>query len=104
MSNCRPLVTCLGVSLAISALLPVTVQAQTETPDFMPGLLGLEGEHSEIPEVLTTTRLRQSKLRVPGTTTIIPGDMIRNLGFMTLVDAIRIVPLYHTAAANARDT
>ena len=92
MSNCRPLVTCLGVSLAISALLPVTVQAQTETPDFMPGLLGLEGEHSEIPEVLTTTRLRQSKLRVPGTTTIITGDMIRDLGVMNLVEALRLVP------------
>lgn len=58
----------------------------------MPGLLALEGDQSEIPEVLTTTRLRQSKLRVPGTTTIITGEMIRDLGIMNLVEAFRLVP------------
>ncbi|SNB55850.1 iron complex outermembrane recepter protein [Marinobacter sp. es.042] len=92
MSNRRPIVTCLGLSLAITALLPAMAHAQTESPDFIPGLLALEGEHGEIPEVLTTTRLRQSKLRVPGTTTIITGDMIRDLGVMNLVEALRLVP------------
>ena len=90
--NGRPLVACFGVSLALSALLPATALAQTDTPDFMPGLLALEGEQSEIPEVLTTTRLRQSKLRVPGTTTIITGEMIRDLGIMNLEEAFRLVP------------
>ncbi|MHA7924785.1 MAG: TonB-dependent receptor plug domain-containing protein [Marinobacter sp.] len=90
--NGRPLVACFGVSLALSALLPATALAQTVTPDFMPGLLALEGEQSEIPEVLTTTRLRQSKLRVPGTTTIITGEMIRDLGIMNLEEAFRLVP------------
>ncbi|TYC63888.1 TonB-dependent receptor [Marinobacter sp. BW6] len=88
----RPLGTCLGLSLALSTLLPAAALGQTDTPDFIPGLLALEGEQSEIPEVLTTTRLRQSKLRVPGTTTIITGDMIRDLGIMTLVEALRLVP------------
>ncbi|OAN92837.1 TonB-dependent receptor [Marinobacter sp. EhC06] len=92
MGDHRPLATCLGISLALSALLPATALGQTDTPDFMPGLLALEGEQSEIPEVLTTTRLRQSKLRVPGTTTIITGDMIRDLGIMNLVEAFRLVP------------
>ena len=45
-----------------------------------------------IPEVLTTTRLRQPKSRVPGTTTIITGDMIRDLGIMNLVEVFRLVP------------
>ncbi len=47
---------------------------------------------SGIPEVLTTTRLRQPKSRVPGTTTIITGDMIRDLGIMNLVEVFRLVP------------
>ncbi|WP_372925858.1 TonB-dependent receptor plug domain-containing protein [Marinobacter sp.] len=47
---------------------------------------------SAIPEVLTTTRLRQPKSRVPGTTTIITGDMIRDLGIMNLVEVFRLVP------------
>lgn len=92
MSTRRPLVTCIGMSLAICALVPATTLAQTESPDFIPGLLALEGEPSEIPEVLTTTRLRQSKLRVPGTTTIITGEMIKDLGITNLVEALRLVP------------
>ena len=47
---------------------------------------------SRIPEVLTTTRLRQPKSRVPGTTTIITGEMIRDLGIMNLVEVFRLVP------------
>lgn len=53
---------------------------------------GLEPEQQELPEVLGTTRLRQSKLRVPGTTTIITGDMIRKLGITSLVEVFRLVP------------
>lgn len=45
-----------------------------------------------IPEVLTTTRLRQPKSRVPGTTSIISGELIRNLGIMNLVEVFRLVP------------
>ncbi|MCL7944719.1 TonB-dependent receptor [Marinobacter sp. ATCH36] len=47
---------------------------------------------STIPEVLTTTRLRQPKSRVPGSTTIITGKMIRDLGIMNLVEVFRLVP------------
>ncbi|WP_228702869.1 hypothetical protein [Marinobacter gelidimuriae] len=35
---------------------------------------------NDIPEVLTTTRLRQPKTRVPGSTTVIEGDLVRQLG------------------------
>jgi iron complex outermembrane receptor protein len=45
-----------------------------------------------IPDVLTTTRLRQPKSRVPGTTSIITGDLIRDLGIMNLVEVFRLVP------------
>lgn len=45
-----------------------------------------------VPEVLTTTRLRQPKSRVPGTTTIIEGSTIRDLGIMSLVEVFRLVP------------
>ncbi|MFO8142697.1 MAG: TonB-dependent receptor [Marinobacter sp.] len=46
----------------------------------------------DIPEVLTTTRLRQPKTRVPGSTTVITGDMIRDLGIMNLYEVFRLVP------------
>ncbi|HET8800458.1 MAG TPA: TonB-dependent receptor [Marinobacter sp.] len=53
---------------------------------------GFYGFSDDIPEVLTTTRLRQPKTRVPGTTTVIEGDMIRDLGIMSLVEVFRLVP------------
>lgn len=49
-------------------------------------------QNSDVPEVLTTTRLRQPKSRVPGTTTVIDGALIRDLGIMTLVEVFRLVP------------
>lgn len=45
-----------------------------------------------IPEVLTTTKLRQPKSRVPGTTTIIQGELIRQLGIRSLMEVFRLVP------------
>jgi iron complex outermembrane recepter protein len=53
---------------------------------------GFYGFNDSLPEVLTTTRLRQPKTRVPGSTTVIEGDMIRDLGIMSLVDVFRLVP------------
>lgn len=47
---------------------------------------------SPVPEVLTTTRLRQPKSKVPGTTTIIQGELIRDLGILNLVEVFRLVP------------
>lgn len=88
----RPFRTCLGATLIVGALFSSTGFSQSLTSDFIPDLLALEGLEAEMPEVLTTTRLRQSKLRVPGTTTIITGDMIRDLGIMNLVEAFRLVP------------
>ncbi|WP_236744308.1 TonB-dependent receptor plug domain-containing protein [Marinobacter similis] len=79
-------------TLFLSLSLPALAWGQTEEPELYPELLTKEGEQSQIPEVLTTTRLRQSKLKVPGTTTIITGDMIRDLGIMNLVEVFRLVP------------
>lgn len=58
-------------------------------PDMMSDDFGME---PGIPEVLTTTRLRQPKSRVPGSTSIISGDLIRDLGIMNLVEVFRLVP------------
>ncbi|HTN34964.1 MAG TPA: TonB-dependent receptor [Marinobacter sp.] len=66
--------------------------AQSSDTSFSQEFHGLGGEQYELPEVLTTTRLRQSKLKVPGSTTIITGDMIRDLGIMNLVEVFRLVP------------
>ncbi|WP_336368268.1 TonB-dependent receptor plug domain-containing protein [Marinobacter sp. C2H3] len=50
------------------------------------------GFSDDVPEVLTTTRLRQSKVRTPGTTTVIDGDTIRKLGINNLPDIFQLVP------------
>lgn len=75
----------IGCALGSSAAWP-----QDELPaDFSEGFYGFS---DAVPEVLTTTRLRQPKVRVPGTTTVIEGDMIRDLGIMSLVEIFRLVP------------
>lgn len=84
--------TSLGCAFAVILAAPSQAWTQSEAPEFYPEFLDSPGEHSQLPEVLTTTRLRQSKLRVPGSTTIITGDMIRDLGIMNLVEVFRLVP------------
>jgi iron complex outermembrane receptor protein len=76
----------LGFMLLSSA--PAAAQSLSEEP----AQIGFYGFNDEIPEVLTTTRLRQPKTRVPGTTTVIDGEMIRDLGIMSLVEIFRLVP------------
>jgi len=77
-------------TLAIICAAPVC--AQDLAPEESYDIPGMDQEQLNLPEVLTTTRLRQSKLRVPGTTTIITGDMIRKLGILNLVEVFRLVP------------
>lgn len=67
---------------------PALGQDEPPFPDFS-ALTALE---PALPQVLTTTRLRQPKSKVPGTTTIIEGDLIRDLGIMNLVEVFRLVP------------
>lgn len=81
-----------GYALVLAASVWLPANAQVADPTLSPDILALDGQLSELPEVLTTTRLRQSKLKVPGTTTIITGDMIRDLGIMNLVEVFRLVP------------
>ncbi|WP_165855093.1 TonB-dependent receptor plug domain-containing protein [Marinobacter sp. JSM 1782161] len=45
-----------------------------------------------IPEVLSTTKLRQPKSRVPGTTTVLQGELIRDLGILNIWEVFRLVP------------
>jgi len=80
------------VVLALASATCLPVHAEPSDPVLAPEFLAIDGEPSMLPEVLTTTRLRQSKLKVPGTTTILTGDMIRDLGIMNLVEALRLVP------------
>lgn len=81
----------IATALLVSALLnPASAAAQPLSNE--PEPMGFYGFNDEIPEVLTTTRLRQPKTRVPGTTTVIDGEMIRDLGIMSLVEIFRLVP------------
>nr|WP_227498868.1 TonB-dependent receptor [Marinobacter sp. ELB17] len=63
-----------------------------DIPDKVEPLRGFYGFSDDIPEVLTTTRLRQPKTRVPGSTTVIEGNLIRQLGINSLVEIFRLVP------------
>jgi iron complex outermembrane receptor protein len=76
----------------VMAIMPVSALAQSSDTPPSPEFLSPGGLPFDMPEVLTTTRLRQSKLKVPGTTTIITGDMIRDLGVMNLAEVFRLVP------------
>lgn len=82
--------TVLGTALAVisaSALADLdSTKGQVEQlPDFY-------DFGDDVPEVLTTTRLRQPKPRVPGSTTVIEGDLVRQLGINSLVEIYRLVP------------
>jgi len=79
-----PLIITLATGLAIAAAPVQAAENQVEG--------GFYGFSDALPEVLTTTRLRQPKTRVPGATTVITGDMIRDLGIMSLVEVFRLVP------------
>ncbi|WP_084708300.1 TonB-dependent receptor plug domain-containing protein [Marinobacter psychrophilus] len=78
----------LGVTIAVAPALAVG----NDIPGKVEPLPGFYGFSDDIPEVLTTTRLRQPKTRVPGTTTVIEGDLIRQLGINSLVEIFRLVP------------
>lgn len=70
----------------------MNAQSDSGAPADLAMMSGDYGIEPRIPEVLTTTRLRQPKSRVPGTTSIISGDLIRDLGIMNLVEVFRLVP------------
>ncbi|WP_372965370.1 TonB-dependent receptor plug domain-containing protein [Marinobacter sp.] len=74
-------------SLCLSAAAPAV--AITIEQDYSDDLFAF---HDDIPEVLSTTRLRQPKTRVPGSTTVITGDQIRDLGIVNLYEVFRLVP------------
>ena len=50
------------------------------------------GNADGLPDVLTASRLRQSKASTPGTVTILEGSLLRDLGVLNLWDAFRLVP------------
>ena len=80
--------TFLGVTAAIA---PAWADGN-DIPDKIEPLPGFYSFSDDIPEVLTTTRLRQPKTRVPGSTTVIEGDLVRQLGINSLVEIFRLVP------------
>ncbi|MCK7543091.1 TonB-dependent receptor plug domain-containing protein [Marinobacter bryozoorum] len=91
----------LGLGLALSS--PQAGASESEVPPWL--ALGEtdvpEGGYSAVPEVLTTARLRQPKARVPGTTTVISGETIRDLGMVSLADVFRLVPGMTVAAVES---
>jgi len=72
-----------GLAVYASETDPVFVGAEFAQPMLI---------SDSVPEVLTTTRLRQPKSRVPGTTTVLHGELLRKLGITRLSEAFRLVP------------
>ena len=79
-------ITCAATLVAAVSAAPALAQSQEPVTN------SYFGFSEDIPEVLTTTKLRQPKIRVPGSTTVIEGDLIRNLGIMNLYEVFRLVP------------
>lgn len=52
----------------------------------------LPATDNPMPDVLTATRLRQPKTKVPASVTILPGSLLRELGVKDLWDAFLLVP------------
>ncbi|WP_323754250.1 TonB-dependent receptor plug domain-containing protein [Marinobacter sp.] len=78
-----------ALSITLSLMAVCSANAAHTEPTFDNALLTYD---NDIPEVLTTTRLRQPKTRVPGSTTVITGDQIRDLGIVNLYEVFRLVP------------
>src|SRR5690554_8128173 len=77
--------------LAVSITAAVAPQALAQSePEFSNGFYA--GFNKDIPEVLTTTRLRQPKTRVPGSTTVIDGDLIRNRAMLNRTEGSPWLP------------
>lgn len=70
------------LSLLTLALLPPGLCAQQDEAAFL----------SELPVVLSATRLKQSRHDTPATVTVIDRHMIQASGARTLVDVLRLVP------------
>jgi iron complex outermembrane receptor protein len=90
-----PVSSLFSVTIALLCVAPAQASAESieSSKDQITSPFSSElGGQQAIPEVLTTTRLRQPKSRVPGTTTIISGKLIRQLGIMNLVEVFRLVP------------
>jgi iron complex outermembrane receptor protein len=90
-SFAQPIVRYLPGIFFVSTLAAVSgpAAAQETPPEFDTSTVSFE---EPVPEVLTTTRLRQPKTRVPGSTTIIEGSLIRDLGIKHLYEVFRLVP------------
>ncbi|PPK50780.1 TonB-dependent receptor plug domain-containing protein [Marinobacter persicus] len=78
-----------GIFVSTLAAVVGPAAAQEAPPEFDTSTVSFE---EPVPEVLTTTRLRQPKTRVPGSTTIIEGSLIRDLGIKHLYEVFRLVP------------
>lgn len=98
----RPFTLKCGAIWLVFAGYSVTTAAQ-ETPQYPSTLADLsmsEGFDPDydfvleepIPDVFSMTKLRQPKSRVPGTTTVVQGELIRDLGILHLWEVFRLVP------------
>ncbi|WP_235937492.1 TonB-dependent receptor plug domain-containing protein [Marinobacter caseinilyticus] len=89
-----------NVLIGVAFTLALPAYGQSDLPEPQWGAFDSSGTEedysflleSPVPEVLTTTRLRQPKSKVPGTTTVLQGDFIRQLGILNLVEVFRLVP------------
>lgn len=87
----RPNIAILYIALA-TINLPITCAAQE-----------VDSLESNIPIVLTPTRLRQSLADVPASVTIITGEMMNRFGIQSLPDALRLVPGMAVTQVNGND-
>ncbi|PAV25628.1 TonB-dependent receptor [Tamilnaduibacter salinus] len=98
MKDCFPYTVTTSLLFAVTATHAATAPPDDPTDTLPPApssVAGTEGEfvmERPMPEVLSTARLRQPKSRVPGATTVIQGDLIRQLGVVDLWEIFRLVP------------
>jgi len=102
---CKRAVTRLSLIFAVTVIPLVFASARAATGPDLEGLdlngmppvtnatASASGTSAEtMPDVLTATRLRQPKTKVPASVTILSGDLLRELGVRDLWDAFLLVP------------
>ncbi len=73
------------IALAAASAVPIVTLAQPPTED-------LQNPDAAYPVVITPTRLRQALPDVPASVTVITAATLRNLGIVSVPEALRLVP------------
>ncbi len=78
-------------------LAPILIVGCTPAAEAEPAIVGEEALLADIPTVVSATRLPQSQVHTPISTTLITREMIKASGFIKIADVSHLVPRFQCA-------